>query len=272
VTCRDVEALVTAYLDGELDAARSSALRGHLRVCEACRDRADDHARLRNALAELPPADPPAALWDGVMARLAEAEKVDARRSPLALLGKSVWDRIRPQLWPALAIGCAAAIGVAYLARDRIGGARVDGVATPAITAPAVEVEEAAPPPPSPVPVEPAMDIEASLAVELARIDDLYATSVDDLVDAIAEERAGWAPNRRRAYDAELARLRAAVAATPPVDMASSAMTAGRPDDPFDAADRISRLRDRRERAWQKLVGFLQRAALGETVAMGGSR
>jgi hypothetical protein len=51
------------------------------------------------------------------------------------------------------------------------------------------------------------------------------------------------------------------VAASPPVDLASG------PADPFDAADHVVRLRDRRERAWQKLVAFLQRAALGEAVA-----
>jgi hypothetical protein len=36
--CPDVRPQLTAYLDGELDADRGSAVRGHLRGCSACRD------------------------------------------------------------------------------------------------------------------------------------------------------------------------------------------------------------------------------------------
>src|SRR5438067_6919520 len=78
MTCNDMRAKLTAYLDGELEDDRGSAVRGHLRGCQACRDAARDEAALRDGLRALPPVDPPASLWAGVQARLARAEVADA--------------------------------------------------------------------------------------------------------------------------------------------------------------------------------------------------
>jgi anti-sigma factor RsiW len=270
MTCRDVEALVSAYLDGELDSARSSALRGHLRGCAACRALADDHARIGGALADLEPAEPPPTMWDGVMARLADAERADARRSRLGLVGRRVWERVRPQLWPATAVLAAAAAAVAWIAIDRAAEAPPEAdepaprgrLAVQATDDP--DVGPPLPARPDPIaqidaPARAGVDVEVALAVELARLDDLYATSVDELIDAIADDRAGWPAAQRRAYDAELGRLRAAVAAAPPteVEIADHA-------DPFEVAEAAAAQRERRERAWQRLVAFLQRAAVGE--------
>ena len=54
MNCRDLQAQIVGYLDGELDDARASACRGHLRTCADCRGLADEHARLREALTTLP--------------------------------------------------------------------------------------------------------------------------------------------------------------------------------------------------------------------------
>ena len=248
MNCRDVEPRITAYLEGELDATTSSALRGHLRGCEACRALAEDHARIAGVLAELPPAEPPAALWDGVMQRVAEAEAADARRSRLAIFGARIWERLRPQLVPALALGAAAGVAAVWLATRR-------GEETPAVRPVAMPVTapEVAPPP--------GEDVEVALGRELERIDRLYATNVDELLAIAGEERATWPAARQGAYDAELARLRSAVAAVP----LAVAPAAGA--DPFEAAEAAAAAREARERAWQSLVRFLQRAALGEAIA-----
>src|SRR5688572_12533357 len=78
--CESVREKLTAYLDGELEGERGSAVRGHLRGCDACRQIAADEAALRDGLRALPPLDPPASLWAGVQARLAAEEVKDAER------------------------------------------------------------------------------------------------------------------------------------------------------------------------------------------------
>ena len=80
MSCDDVRPRLTGYLDGELEGDRGSVIRGHLRECAACRSVAVHEAALRDELRRLPPIDPPASLWAGVQARLAEAEVADARR------------------------------------------------------------------------------------------------------------------------------------------------------------------------------------------------
>ena len=76
--CETVREQLTSYLDGEIDDDRGSAIRGHLRGCDACRGAASDEALLRDGLRQLPPVDPPASLWAGVQRQLAAAEVADA--------------------------------------------------------------------------------------------------------------------------------------------------------------------------------------------------
>src|SRR5688572_16609012 len=78
--CESIRTQLTAYLDGELEGERGSAVRGHLRGCDACRQAASDEAALRDGLRALPPLDPPASLWAGVQRQLAAAEVKDAER------------------------------------------------------------------------------------------------------------------------------------------------------------------------------------------------
>lgn len=269
MNCRDVEARITAYLDGELDATTSSALRGHLRGCDACRVLAEDHAKIAGALAQLPPAEPPAAMWDGVMVKVAEAEAADAKRSRLAIFGARVWERLRPQLVPALALGAAAAVAAVWLATRDDDSPDPQQVSQDGVVIPPTPEGPIAPPP-APAPVE---DIEIVIDREIQRIDSLYATNVEELIGIAGEERATWPAPRQRAYDAELARLRSAVAAVPLAggSPAHRTVRAGSPTaadgDTFDAVEAAAAAREVRERAWQRLVAFLQRAATGEMVA-----
>lgn len=46
--CGDIQSLASEYLDGHLDEARGSALRGHLRECEVCHAWIHDLARVRS--------------------------------------------------------------------------------------------------------------------------------------------------------------------------------------------------------------------------------
>ncbi|MBE7454077.1 MAG: zf-HC2 domain-containing protein [Kofleriaceae bacterium] len=109
MSCAAVQRELTAYLDGELDTASASALRGHLRLCPDCRAAAEDHAAIRDRLAELERPAPPPALWDGVRARLGVAVIADARRPRWARL----LERLRPHLVPAGLAATACAVAVA---------------------------------------------------------------------------------------------------------------------------------------------------------------
>jgi len=265
MNCRDVEAKVTAYLDGELDATTSSALRGHLRTCAACRALAEDHARIAGALASLTPAEPGPAMWNGVLARLAEAEATDAKRSGVVLWLRGTFEKLRAQVVPLTAIAAAAVVAIVWFARQQASTLSVNPELAIQHAPPAVVVVKDAPsitvgaedPRRGPSPRE---DVEAAIARETARVDRIYAKTAAELLEDAADERATWAPPRQRVFDAELARLQAHVIATeapPPVAQL----------DAFDRAEALTAAREARERAWQRLIRFLQDAALGGMVA-----
>jgi anti-sigma factor RsiW len=226
MTCRTVAAQLTAYLDGELDGDRASAVRGHLRLCAACRAVAEDHAAIRDRLGDLARPEPPAALWPGVLAQLGDAEIALARRSPWARLVA----RVRPHLLPAgLAVtACAAAVLVMQLH---------DGT-TP--TAPAAVAHEVARPgpdagvPAAVTPRAPVRDASAELADEAARIDERFRTATAALLPLARAEIEGAARVR---FDREVAALEARVVRA--------------------AAGKA------RDQAWHALLGFLERSALG---------
>ena len=87
--CRDVLRLSTAYIDGQLDERRSSAVRGHLRTCVACESAVAQEVQIRDAAAELDPIDPPAALWRAVEEKLAGCSKLQPL-SVAPLLGEAI--------------------------------------------------------------------------------------------------------------------------------------------------------------------------------------
>ncbi len=105
--CADVLARSTAYLDGELAPELGSALRGHLRQCESCRDKLFVESQVRDQLRGLEPElDPPATMWKQIQARLAEHEVADAQRGSVWRFWTLAW-RQAPLLGGALAAALA---------------------------------------------------------------------------------------------------------------------------------------------------------------------
>jgi hypothetical protein len=235
MNCERVRAEITAYLAGELDELTASSLRGHLRLCDGCRRMAEVHACLVDALAALQPPEPPPSMWDGVKARLGQAEIEDAGRSRLALW----WRRVRPQLVPAVALGAAAAIAAVWIAHRRAGSDESPGQLARGSDATHAPAAPPAPPPSSPS-AHP-VDVTEALAGDDAKADAAYRAAADELIATAEDARAEWSPSQARAFDAKLALLRAAT------EHASLG-----PD---------------RERAWQVLIDFVQRAVVGVRVA-----
>lgn len=194
MTCRDVAARVTAYVDGDLDAAVTSAVRGHLRTCAACRDEAQAEAALRTHLAALPPPPPPAQLWSQIQARLAEAEVADSRRGAAA----RIWTRLVAWRLPlSLAAVSAAAMTLLWLRRAEL----PEG-------APGRQATALAPP----VAGAPVRDVLDELADAPAVIDAQFAGAVEELVALAESDRARWPAPRAAAFSSELAARRAAIA------------------------------------------------------------
>ncbi|HTM22610.1 MAG TPA: zf-HC2 domain-containing protein [Kofleriaceae bacterium] len=196
--CKDAQGLATRFVDGELDDARASALRGHLRGCDACRAGIEDEALLRDAGADLPPVDPPPELWQGIQQRLAAAEVADAGRSRAWLL----WQRLRPHaLTAAVAAAAAAVLAVWWVRRDAGDAAEVAVITPPTVPVP---VE-----PPGPRPAPPARTFEEVRADELGRADATYDGVIADLRRIVAEERAHWPAGAARRFDTRMAALEA---------------------------------------------------------------
>ena len=238
MNCTSVSRQLTAYLDGELDTATASAVRGHLRLCAPCRAAAEDHAVIRDTLAGLERPEAPQAVWDGVLARLGEAEIADAGRSRWALLVERVGRRVRPHLVPAgLA---AAACAVAVLVMQLRGGedAASSPVAVPVVGGGAAMGNPAGTPDrdvaPAP-PVRPPVDASIELAAEASRLDERFRRAAAELLPLARGEMRGAALRR---FDRDIAALEAAVVRAEPGKA--------------------------RERAWHSLLTFLERAALGE--------
>ncbi len=108
--CRQVQAVLDAYVEGELAACEALAVRAHLEGCGACRA---EHKRMSRALAVLSAATPPAVperVRRGVYARIVQQ---DARR-PWHL-------RLRPALASAAVVGLVV-VGFAMVRRtsDRV--------------------------------------------------------------------------------------------------------------------------------------------------------
>lgn len=236
MNCHDVEQQLTAYLDGELADDRGSAIRGHLRSCEACRAIAADEGALRDGLRDLSPVDPPASLWANVQARLASAEVADAKK-PAWRRALGRWSRMLAPSWPQLAFGAAAAAAIVTFVVWR--SQRSDEPATK----PAPELAKQAPVAvPAPPPEEAHGDVTADLAGEAQRVTDTYADAAEELLALANEERARWTPAERDTFDAHVADLRRAI----------ETADAGRPQ----------------QKAWRSLIRYLQSAAVRDEVAL----
>ena len=77
MNCDHLREELSGWLDGELDAARSSVLSAHLEVCESCRTThrawSDQRARLKSAALRTPP--PPA--WERLASRLSTGVQLE---------------------------------------------------------------------------------------------------------------------------------------------------------------------------------------------------
>jgi hypothetical protein len=203
--CRDIDRLVTAYVDGELDERRSSALRGHLRVCEVCAARVEDEAALRKAAGGLEPLEAPSALWSAIDARLAEAEIDDAGRSRIWLWWQRALDGARRFRLP-LAVGSAAiaaAVAVWMLrGQDESGPAAQPVVAElqPEVKATGGE------------PCAAARTHDELVLCQMADADRRYLEAIEELAGLVAEERSSWTPEQAARFDASLAELDRALA------------------------------------------------------------
>ncbi len=240
MSCEQTREDLTAYLDGELEDASGSAVRGHLRTCEACRQVATDEAALRDGLRALPSVDPPPSLWAGVQQKLAAAEVADAERPS--------WRRAVAR-WAPVARTRAVGIGAAFAAAAVM-------VVWWRTHLPPVEPEVAITLPPTPVLVPPAPvpvnvpthsteapspdDVTASLNTEAARTTADYAQTAEHLI-ALASD-ASWSDAQRATFDKELAAMRTKV------DRAA----VGRP----------------RQRALGSLIRFVQNAITRDQVAL----
>jgi len=105
LACPGWEADLSALIDGELDAARESALRAHLAGCEACAARLASLGRVDALLAATPLPEVSPALRERVLG-LPGAEPAPVRRAP---------PRRRRWLAPLAAAAAAAALAL-YLA------------------------------------------------------------------------------------------------------------------------------------------------------------
>jgi putative zinc finger protein len=248
MTCDDVRGRITAYLDGELEGERASAIRGHLRGCAACRTVATDEAALRDGLRALPPLDPPASLWAGVQRQLAAAEVADSRK-PSWRRALARFRQILPPLTPRFGLAAVAIAGsVAILAwKIHHAGAPQPTVAHDdhhVVTPPTPPTPT--PPPPAPAPALDEQDVTAELAGLAARTTASYAETADELVKVALEQRVSWSDDRKQVFDAKLVDLRHSI------DTAQQ----GRP----------------RQKAYRALIHYLQRVTIRDEVAFADTR
>ncbi|HWN66704.1 MAG TPA: zf-HC2 domain-containing protein, partial [Haliangium sp.] len=181
--CRDVQDLASSYIDGELDDARASALRGHVRQCPSCLAAVRELGAIRDVAAALDTLEPPASLWSAVQSGLAQAEIADAGRSRLWLH----WQVLRPRLLPA-AVALAATAAVATWLWRRPPAPASDPGPAPLMVA---QLAGPATPDPGLAPTAPTMPprlvparvetFEAGRARELAEADRRYAQTLTEL-------------------------------------------------------------------------------------------
>ncbi len=225
--CRDVDRLASAYIDAELDEARASALRGHLRVCQACLSNVEDLAAIRDGASRLEPLDPPPSLWSQIEAGLAEAEIADSNRSWLWLR----WQAIQPKLLPGAVAACAAALLVLWLVEPGVDSAPSEGQE---IASASHSADESAPEPgPSPTesapsvvgpavliddasgqefaahglgaPVDESADFFEARGREVKEADHRYRSTIDELLEMVGEERKSWPQELGALFDRRLA-------------------------------------------------------------------
>jgi predicted anti-sigma-YlaC factor YlaD len=242
VTCDDVRPKLTAYLDGELEGDRGSAVRGHLRGCEPCRTAANDEAALRDGLRALPTLDAPSGMWAKIQTQLADAEIADSEKPRW----RRVLARWNPQHWVtgrlALASGAVAVIFCVWAWRYT----RHE----PALVQPTAFIPVLPPVAVAPTPAVPDTADTGDVATEIAALpkatSDSYAAEIAELEQVATKERAAWSEDKQKQFDATVAELRHEIATA----------DEGRP----------------RHRAYRVLTRYLTRATARDEVAFADTR
>ena len=110
-TCEEYEALISAFIDGELAEEERGALMEHMASCPACQQYFDDQIAIHDALESLEAPPAPAGFAERVMSRVRDMEQ-ERPEQPAKAEKKTIrfphWRR-----WAALAACCAvAALGI----------------------------------------------------------------------------------------------------------------------------------------------------------------
>ena len=231
MTCDKTREQLTAYLDGELEGDRGTAVRGHLRTCDACRAMASDEAALRDGLRSLPPVDPPASLWANVQARLAQDEVAESER-PAWRRTLSRWMPMAPRFALGMTAVAAAAVLVLVWRSHHHPRPHEDLAIAPAV------------PHVAPAPVAPpeAADVTQEIASAPAKQSGDYAQAAKELLAAARTESASWSADQKQAFDAKVGELQAAI-------------------------DGAAEGRER-HKAYRAMIRYLQGAAIRDEVAL----
>ncbi|HEY1814658.1 MAG TPA: zf-HC2 domain-containing protein [Kofleriaceae bacterium] len=206
--CDDARAKLTAYLDGELEGDRGSAIRGHLRGCEMCRNLAADEAALRDGLRALPPLDPPHSLWTNIQHRLAAEEVADSDRPAWRRALARFAARWRP-LAPQLALGSAALAVAVFVLALRYRASEQPGTTFAMPALPPIQQSVAT----APTTIE--GDVTAELAADAARKTASYRQAAEELVSFAVAKRDSWTDDRKAVFDSKLAAFRKDAVAAP---------------------------------------------------------
>jgi putative zinc finger protein len=211
MACDRVRAQLTAYLDGELVDDRGTVVRGHLRTCADCRHIAEQEAALRDGLRAMPSVDPPPSLWAGVQARLAQ-EEVAAAQQPAWKRALVRWSHAFTL--PRLAGGglvVAAAIALIFV-KTRPQPEEIFTPPQPVVIHHDIKPDHG-PPAGCAIAADDNADVTADLAAEPTRITNCYLHEIDA---TLAEAKnLKWSDDRRAAFDAKVATMRAAISKAP---------------------------------------------------------
>lgn len=106
--CREVQDLLSAYLDCMLDPSEKESADRHLEGCPACRSELDDLKMVVGLVRDLPLVDPPPEFGQGLRRRLEQAARPGAGKGILPGLARGRWSGIL-----ALAAGFLLVVGLA---------------------------------------------------------------------------------------------------------------------------------------------------------------
>jgi hypothetical protein len=109
ITCEHVDAVLSAWFEGDLEPAERQAVDAHLRECLRCAALVRDIEAIRRDAGNLPEMAPSHDLWEGIAARI-EAPVIDLKLRVARAPGRLTW-----RLAAAAVVLMAASSGVTYV-------------------------------------------------------------------------------------------------------------------------------------------------------------